>query len=154
MDILSNKFEDNKWEEDETDSEYEDDEEYIQNEVPPPSLNEEFVNNVLKVKHSLYDNTILSPELGSSEAQSTKVLQDYLNHVNNIYILSINAQNGKISEEDINKFPKESRESIRFVLKWIVDYFSKNQIPDTIPYSDFLHRSFHEYQFVQNDDFD
>jgi hypothetical protein len=74
--------------------------------------------------------------------------------VNNVYILSINAQNGKISEEELNKFPKESRDSIRLVLKWISDYFSKNQIPDTIPYSDFIHKSFHEYQFVQNDEFD
>lgn len=151
--LLGNKFNSNKWEQDETDSEYEDDE-YVQNEVPPPSLNDEFVNNVLKVKHSLYDNTILSPELGTSDAQSTKPIQDYLNHVNNVYILAINAQKGQVNETALSSFPKESRESIQFVLKWLADYFSKNRIPDTIPYSDFIHKSFHDYQFVQNSDFD
>lgn len=130
------------------------DDEYIQNEVPPAEINGEFIDNVLKVKHSLYDNIVLSPELGTKDAQSQKVLQVYLKNINQMYILALNAQKGHITDDSINAFPKGSREAIKFTLKWIADYFSKNRVPDTIPYSDFIRKSFHEYQFVQNDNFD
>ena len=43
----------NNWNED-TDSEYDD--EYTENEVPPPAINQEFIDNILEVKHKLYDN--------------------------------------------------------------------------------------------------
>jgi hypothetical protein len=142
----------NKWVDD-TDDEYEDDE-YIQNEISPPDLDNQFVENALKVKHSLYDNIVLAPEMGTKDAQNPKVLQQYLKNLNQVYILSLNAQKGKVSDESLKVFPKGSQESIKFTLKWISDYFSKNQPPDTIPYSDFIRKSFHEYQFVQNDNFD
>jgi hypothetical protein len=141
---------DNTWPTNEDDTDYEDDE-YVQNEVPPPELNKDFIENILKVKHSLYDNTVLSPELGTRDAQDNKILQGYLNHVGRVYILSINAQRGKVREEDLNTFPENSRRQIKMTLDWITEYFSKNRIPDTIPYSDFIRKSFHEYQFVQND---
>jgi len=149
----------NKWANDtvndtDEDSINDSDDEYIQNEVPPPEINSEFVENVLKVKHSLYDNIVLSPELGTKEAQSSKVLQAYLKNINQVYILALNAQKGTITDDSVNVFPKGSRESIKFTLKLISNYFTKNRAPDTIPYSDFIRKSFHEYQFVQNDNFD
>ena len=149
----------NKWANDtandtDEDSINDSDDEYIQNEVPPPEINNEFIDNVLKVKHSLYDNIVLSPELGTKDAQSQNVLQVYLKNMNQMYILALNAQKGQITDDSLNVFPKGSRESIKFTLKWISDYFSKNRVPDTIPYSDFIRKSFHEYQFVQNDNFD
>jgi hypothetical protein len=150
----------NKWVNDTKDDTMDDesvndsDDEYIQNEIPPPDIDANFVENTLKVKHSLYDNIVLSPELGTKDAQSPKVLHTYLKNMNQMYILALNAQKGKINEDSLSVFPKGSRESIKFTLKWIADYFSKNRAPDTIPYSDFIRKSFHEYQFVQNDNFD
>jgi hypothetical protein len=147
-------METNRWNED-TDSDYENSE-YIQNEVPPSSINQEFIDNILEVKHKLYDNIVLSPELGTSKAQSNEVLQEYLNKLNDMYVIAVNAQNGAVSitEIQLNKFPPEARDAIKNTLRWIADYFSKNQIPDTIPYSDFIRKSFHEYQFVQDNSFD
>jgi hypothetical protein len=82
----------NKWIED---SESEEDEDYMQNEVPPPQVDNEFRNRVLKVKHSLYDNIVLAPELGTKEAQSNKILNDYLGKLNKVYVMALNAKSGR-----------------------------------------------------------
>lgn len=146
---------DNKWAND-TDDEDDINEEYVQNEVPPEPINEEFMNNIVKIKNNLYDNIVLGPEEGTSEAQSRSVLQNYLNRINDIYILSLNAQKGNVLDtpEYLNKFPASTRDSIKFVLHWIADYFKKNQVSDTIPYSDYIYKSFKEYPFVQKDSFE
>lgn len=125
------------------------------NENSLPAINDTFRNNVLKVKHSLYENIVLSPELGTVNAQDNQVLQHYLNKLNKVYIMSLRAENGKIiTEEELLIFPKESREVIRSTLDWINDFFKKNHISVTIPYSDYIRKSFHDYQFVQNNSFD
>jgi hypothetical protein len=144
----------NMWEED-SDSEY-NDEEYVQNEVPPPEMDQKFIDNILEVKHKLYENTVLAPELETPGAQSNKVLQDYLNNLNSVYVMAINAQNGITlgNEQRINTFPPETREAITRTLKWIAEYFSKNTVPDTIPYSDFIRNTLHTYPFVQDKSFD
>ena len=143
----------NNWNED-TDSEYDD--EYTENEVPPPAINQEFIDNILEVKHKLYETTVLAPELETPEAQSNEVLQKYMNNLNSVYVMAINAQSGRIigNEQRINNFPPETREVITRTLNLIADYFSKNNVPDTIPYSDFIIKSLHEYQFVQDNSFE
>jgi hypothetical protein len=150
-DNIDNADNENKW--DESEEEYDDD--YVQNEVSPPEINQEFSNNILNVKHSLYDNIVLKPEVGTEEAQSSKVLQEYLNRLNDVYVLSLNAQNGNVvNDEKLAKFPEETRKVIKDVLVWIRDYFRKNRVPDTIPYSDYIRKSFRDYQFVQRDSFE
>ena len=143
----------NNWNED-TDSEYDD--EYTENEFPPPAINQEFIDNILEVKHKLYETTVLAPELETPEAQSNEVLQKYMNNLNSVYVMAINAQSGRIigNEQRINNFPPETREVITRTLNLIADYFSKNNVPDTIPYSDFIRKSLHEYQFVQDNSFE
>ena len=124
----------------------------ILNEEPPMGMNENFKNNVLNLKHTLYENTVLSPELGTSKTQTTEVLNEYLNHINNINILCLDAQNGKINN-NLNKFPKETRELISNLLIWIADYFKRNEVVDTIPYASYIKKSFKEYPFVQTNSF-
>ena len=75
---------DNQWSDDDSETEYE---EYVQNDVPPPSIDDTFVENVLQVKHGLYDNIVLSPELGTVGAQDSNILQDYLNNIHHVYVL-------------------------------------------------------------------
>lgn len=141
------------WKRDESDDEYED-EEYQQNEEVPVDIDEKFKNDVLNVKHKLYENIVLSPELGTEKAQNLETLQEYLKNINNVYILCLNAQKGIINDEELNKFPVNVRDSLKRVLNWLNDYFRKNQIPDTIPYDDFINKSFREYQFVQDNSFE
>jgi len=149
---MDSNINNNNWNED-TDSEYDDD---TQNEVPPPAINQEFIDNILKVKHKLYETTVLAPELETPEAQSNEVLQKYMNNLNSVYVMAINAQSGKIigNEQKINNFPPETREVITRMLNLIADFFSKNTVPDTIPYSDFIRKSLQEYQFVQDNSFE
>lgn len=141
------------------DNEYDTDDEYLQNDVPPLHVNDDFRVKVLDVKHSLYNNIVLSPELGTKEAQDSKVLNEYLDKINRVYILSLDAQLKSTSlsnniDDELKVFPSDSRDSIKDVLVWITDYFSKNNIPDTIPYTDYIYKSFHEYQFIQNNSFE
>jgi hypothetical protein len=142
-----------KWQPDESDEEYED-EEYVQNEVSPPDVSEQFRNNVLNVKHMLYDSTILKPELGTSEAQSNNLLAEYLRNINQVYILSLNAQKGIVNDKDLNQFPEKVRVPLKQILVYLADYFKKNRVPDTIPYEDYIRKSFKEYQFVQDNSFE
>jgi len=134
-----------------------DEDKYTQNEAEPPTLSEEFINNILTTKHSLYENIVLSPELGTKNAQNLNILQNYLDKISRIYIMSLEAQKGSqytINDKSLDAFPIKSREAIRMTLDFIRDFFSKNQIPDTIPYSDFIRKSFHDYQFIQNKNFE
>jgi hypothetical protein len=130
----------------------EDDDQIIQNEESPMDIDENFKNNIVNLKHEIYENTVLSPELNTNEAQSIDPLEKYLENINNVYILSVNAQNGKINN-NLDKFPKEIRELIGNLLIWIADYFKKNQVADTIPYESYIQKSFKEYPFVQKNSF-
>ena len=142
------------------DSEYDEDsesEEDIENvipnreETPIPDVNDEFRKRVLTLKHSLYDNTVLAPELGTSDAQSNKVLDKYVNKINKIYRLSLGAQRGVVAKEStLAEFPTATQDHIRWVLRWIADFFPKNSVANTIPYEEFLRNSFHIYPFEQN----
>lgn len=135
-----------------SDSDYEIED--IRNEEPPPDIDENFRNNVLNIKDILYNKIILSPNLGTSDAQDNRLLDKYLKNINGVYILCVNAQNGKINEAELNRFPLEAREPIKNMLTWLLQFFKKNQIPDTIPYEDYIRKSFKEYQFVQNNSFE
>jgi hypothetical protein len=129
-----------------------DDDEIIQNEEPPMDIDENFKKNVVIVKQTIYEKTVLSPELNTDEAQSIDPLEKYSKNINNLYILSVNAQKGKINN-NLDKFPKETRELISNLLRWIADYFKKNQVADTIPYESYIQKSFKEYPFVQKNSF-
>ena len=142
-------------EKEEYDNEYDGEEdEYVQNEEPLEGLNEDFVNYIKKVKTSLYDNTILSAKLGTSDAQDDTLRDEYLNHVNKVYLLAIRAQKDNNTHNNNNKlidtFPEEAKEAIKNVLKWIEDYFSKNQPFDTIPYESYITQQLHVYPYRQN----
>ena len=151
--LADNNNNNNKWDNDDDADEYNEyNEDYIPNETPPPAIDTEFSDNILKVKHSLYDNIVLAPSLGTKKAQSNDILQDYLNKLNDVYILSINAQRGNNSNLDnaLKRFPDGSREAIQKTLNYITTYFKKTPVEDTIPLSDYIRKSFHEYQFVQD----
>jgi len=147
---------DNVWSSNEKelfDNEYDGEEDdYVQNEEPLEDLSEDFVNHIKNVKTSLYDNTILSAELGTTGAQDDTLRDKYLNHVNKVYILAIRAQkdNNTHNNKVIDTFPEGAKDAIKNVLKWIEDYFSKNQPFDTIPYESYITQQLHVYPYSQN----
>lgn len=136
-----------RWSDDEVD------EEYQQNEQPPKGIEEDFSNHVLALKHKIYDETVLSPSIDEESAQKDGLLDDYLKHVNKVYILAVVSQNGKKNAINLDEFPKGAQESIQKALDWLEMFFSKNRIPDTIPYIHYIRNQLHVYPFVQDNSF-
>jgi len=134
-------------------SDDENDEEYKQNEEPPKGIEGEFSNNILTLKHKIYDETVLSPNMEEERAQKGELLDDYLKHINKVYILAIVSQNGKKNARNLDEFPKGAQESIQKTLEWLEHFFSKNRIPDTIPYVHYIRNQLHVYPFVQDNSF-
>lgn len=126
------------------------DSEYQQNETPPADIDEKFRDDVLNIKHKLYEKLINEP------VDSEENLKNYTSKLNTLYIMTLGVQsNGSLpSPETLNQFPPELREQISDVLAWISDYFKKNAPPDTIPYTDYIKKSLHDYQFIQHNSFE
>ncbi len=125
------------------------------NEEELPEIDSDFRKRVLDTKHSLYKNIVFSGQDGTENAQNNNLINTYLKNINNVYIIAIKTQNPNNTENpDLSIFPEQSREPIRLTLEWIKKYFSENSIPDTIPYKDYIQKSFHEYPYVQTDTFD
>lgn len=134
-------------------SDDEGDEEYQQNEEPPKGVDKDFANHVLTMKHKMYDETVLLPNIDEEDAQNNELLNDYLKHINKVYVLAMICQNGKKNEIHLDEFPKGAQESIQKTLDWLEMFFSKNKIPDTIPYVHYIRNQLHVYPFVQDNSF-
>lgn len=130
---------------------YNDEEE--QNDLPPDDLDPTFCNNVQRLKWNIYQNTVLKPELDTPATQDNMLLKKYLNCVRKMYLLSLDAQKGKNKNVNLKEFPKEVQGEIQELLDWIADFFKKNQLYQTIPYSDYLLISFQVYPFIQRKTF-
>jgi len=131
-----------------------DSEETVTNNKPLPDIDHDFRKNVLDIKHILYTTIVLSPELGSPTIHSNELLDTYLNTLNNVYIMALRAENGtNITEKELAFFPEESREAIRGMLGWMVEFFNKNHISETIPYSEYIRTRFRDNPLVQTNSF-
>jgi hypothetical protein len=124
---------------------YEEDD--IQNDEYPKDMDSEFLEMVSKIKWKLYEMIILSPELGTELAQNTNLIDIYKNEINNLHILTINAQKGLIIEKQIKNLPNKVQDDVKNLLFWILNFYKKNRHYETIPYSDYLRRSLHVYVF-------
>jgi len=120
-------------------------------ESPVSEVSDEFRKKVTDMKHILYDNTVLAPKMGTTDAQNNGLLDNYVGQINKIYRLTLGAQKGLVAKEStLTEFPPAVRDDIQWVLRWIADFFPKNGVAKTIPYEDFLHTRLHVYPFVQN----
>lgn len=138
----------NSWENGD-DSEEEYDEEIIMNETAPQGVNEEFKKKVRSAKRSLYQNIVLAPQLGTKNAQNNQILNTYLNKLNNMYVMAINAQRGRFVEAELSSFPQPTQELIKDMIQAIIKFFKENNVPDTVPYNHYIKKMLHEYQFLQ-----
>jgi len=118
-------------------------------------VSEEFRNAIINVKKSLNDNIIRGPELETRQAQDLNILNDYIKSLNNLYILSIDAQNGIniLNNQNVDLFPPESKDEVKIALEYIMNIFKNKSVVDMIPYENYLWNSFKENQFVLNDKF-
>jgi hypothetical protein len=130
-----------------------DEEDNFQNENPPPGVKEEFINDVLNAKHAVYENTILSTDADTDEGQDEELLKKYTDCIHQIYVMAIISQNGKKNSHTLDNIPEEAKSDVEKILRGVEEFFSSNQIPDTIPYMDYIRNHFHVYPFVQNNSF-
>jgi len=138
---------------DDSDSEEEYNEEFN---IPPNDIDSDFVNDLLNIKHELYEEIVLTPKLGTSDAQNNNLLNIYLERIRAFYLLSKDAQNGLNSQNNAKNihnalvyFSEESQQRIKKILDWIADYFTKNSVSDTIPYKSYLENHLYVYPFIQ-----
>jgi len=130
-------------------------EKVIENEGVNEGVNEEFRNAILNAKKSLNNNIIDGPELETRDAQDLNVLNDYIKSLNNLYILSVDAQKGVnvINNRNLDLFPNESKNEIKIALQHIMNIFKNKSVVDIIPYENYIWNSFKENQFILNDNF-
>lgn len=131
-------------------------EEYEQNDIPPPGVEDEFRNAMLDAKKSLNFTIIDGPELETRNAQDIKLVNKYVNTLNKLYILSIDAQRGVdvVNAKNMDAFPADSREKVKIALNFITDYFKKLSVADRIPYENYIRNSFKENQFLLHNNFE
>lgn len=137
-----------------SDSDSDSDSEF-KNEIPPEGVNPEFANDVLHIKHVLYEDDIYSPQLDTPNAQDNTLLSKYQNHIKVCYILSKDAQKGlntKNNADNINSqlapFSDNSKSLIIKLIDWIADFFMKNIPSDTLIYTRYLENQFNVYPFT------
>ena len=148
MSTMSNMWHNNE----ESDDDY-NDEDSILNEELPADIDEKFKKTVSNLKHTIYEATVLSPDLGTKKAQNNTVLEDYIKVLNIVNNLSKQAQKGKINKNELNKFPNEIQEPINNLLTSITDHSKNNSPADTVPYVDYIQNSFKVHPFVQKNSF-
>ncbi len=127
--------------------------EYELNEDALPEIDPEIRKRVLNAKHNVYKNTVYATN--NEDTQNNRLIDKYLKSINMIYVLSLNIQNKNIqaSQIDLSVFPEQSRESLQLLFDWLERYFRENTTPDTIPYEDYIRKNFHEYPYIQSDNF-
>lgn len=130
-------------------------EENILNENPLPEIDDNFRDLVLATKHKLYSSIIFSGDEGTDSAHDSELMDQYLNKLLKIYIYTVQIQNSKNSiDMNLEEFPEPVRESLYLLFKWIRKFFTENNVAETIPYSNYIRNNFHEYPFIQTDNFE
>ena len=122
-----------------------------QNDTPLSKIDDNFKNALLTAKKNLYDSIIFAPDVGTHDAQSMELVNQYLKSLNELYKLALSAKKGMV-HKDLDLFPYNSRESIGIALNVISMFFKNNS--DTVQYDDFISNCYKDYQFILNDNFD
>jgi hypothetical protein len=112
-----------------------------------------FKDLVRTAKIQLYECIVKRPPITSEKAQDNQLLIDYLTKLNLLYQLCDGVNTSTLSatkvEKKLSTFPLQTQETIKLLLRWLTDFFNKNQYVDTIPYSDYLDVQFRRYPFLQ-----
>jgi hypothetical protein len=120
--------------------------------VPDESSDfKEFKTALINAKRKLYEANVSSDKIPSDMKQSPELLKNYRRDLEKLYIYSVNLQNKSAVSVNIDEFPEETRDSIQLALNIVKDFFNKNSIPETIPYSSFIRSILKEYPYVQRD---
>jgi hypothetical protein len=141
------------------DYDFDDENDYYENNENLNDVSPEFVNNILAIKHQLYEDIILGPDINSKDAQDTSLVNKYLDKVNLLYGLTSQAKTMdntyRVKPSDVMMFPSNSVQMVTDILNFIIVYFNdnNNSEADKIPYSYYIDYHLHEYPFLQDKSF-
>ncbi len=122
----------------------------VQEEVPDETNDFiEFKKTIINAKHKLYDANVHSENVPNDMKQDIALLDKYRDNLHKFYIYSVNLQKRQSEAVDISIFPEETQDSIKLALNMVKDFFSKNSIPETIPYSNFIENALYRHPFNQ-----
>ena len=113
--------------------------------TPIPNLHPIFVDNILNIKHKLYDYAVLRPKLKTKEAQDKRILKIYIRFLQKLHKTCVQAQFGSADQT------KASRRCVRS--QGCQVFFKKNSVADTVPYEFHLKQSLIRFPFIQNNSF-
>jgi hypothetical protein len=135
------------------DSEYDDTtSSFIPNNKEFEGLDPRFKEQVLDIKHSLYEQSILKPQEDTAEAQRIDLMELYETYIKMLYaILKQSQKNKPISSTAISLFPGDTISPIRALVSWISSFYSKNTPRETIPYSHYIDVHLHTNPYYQDD---
>ena len=128
------------------------------NEESPVGIDENFKKNIVELKRIIYNAIIVSPELGTSEAQNSNLIIKYILCMNDINFLFLEVQQeqhaGQLQQKatinNLEQFPKESHELLRSLLIWIADYYKKSEVYDIPPYQHYIYTKLKVYPLNMN----
>lgn len=115
--------------------------------TPLRSLDPNFINNLIALKHHCYDITVLQIPLDSEDAQSMAPLQHYITMLSTIYTVLMTPYD----TEKLASLPVSVQEHLAPLLEWIRQFCEINRDPvDRIPFQSYLRMNIIENPYVQS----
>ena len=112
------------------------------------SLDPNFINDLIALKHHCYDITVLQIPLDSEDAQSMVPLQHYITMLSTIHTVLLNAP---YHTEKQTSLPASVQEKMAPLLEWIRQFCETNRDPaDRIPFQSYLRMNIIENPYVQS----
>jgi len=112
------------------------------------SLDSNFINNIISLKHHCYDITVLQVPLDSDDAQSMVPLQNYITMLSTIYAVLMNAPYDTKTQKLL---PASVQEKMAPLLEWIRQFCETNRDPSTrLPFQSYLRMNIIENPYVQS----
>ena len=126
----------------------EDQEEEVDDNTPLPGLDDAFLQKTRDLKWAIYENTILTPEENTPEAQQNELLRVYQKRLMRAYRLIQIAQGRSIRPQEYDSFPSEIQPFLRSLCEWLTTFSSGKPLSTMIPYTSYLQQSLTVYPFI------
>lgn len=123
-------------------------EEEVDDNTPLPGLDDAFLEKTKALKWAVYENTILTPEENTPEAQQNELLHVYQTMLMRAYRLLRIAQGRSIRPQEYDSFPSEIRPLLRDVCEWLTTFSSGKPLSAMVPYTSYLQQSLTVYPFI------
>jgi hypothetical protein len=112
---------------------------------------QEFIENVTQMKKLVYNAIIFRNENeNSDDAQSLKLVDQYINVLGGIYAYLCSLAQGNPSNDLLRSVPQEAHDAVLRLIEWYRQFLTVNKaIEQRIPYESYLKNSLKHHPFTQ-----